>query len=104
MSRAAANYTQLHVVDGRTPGPDGLPLSPFARFAERIMRGGHVRDEDCVAEQPRRLTDGAKTLAELPAGASSLLLADGRILVAHPERGTYRINRDGSVDVLGGGA
>lgn len=29
----------LNIVDGSMRGPDGLPLSPFARFADRIRNG-----------------------------------------------------------------
>lgn len=36
----------LQIVPGSTIGPDGQPLSAFARFAKRIMDGGTLRDED----------------------------------------------------------
>lgn len=44
----------LPIVPGSTIGPDGQPLSPFARFAKRIMDGGTVRDEDVrIVDEPR---------------------------------------------------
>lgn len=41
---------QLHVIEGTTPGEDGRPIDPFARFSSRIMQGGTLDDDLSGAE------------------------------------------------------
>ena len=37
--------TPLRIVDGSTPGPDGQPVDRFARFADRVIKGGTLDDD-----------------------------------------------------------
>lgn len=60
----------LHIVDGSTRGPDGLPLSAFARFAERIRDGAPPHFE--IGSHAAAALN-VETLAELQADGSRLL-------------------------------
>lgn len=70
----------LHIVDGFARGPDGEMLSPFARFADRFMRGG-------VAEAPAEGTSPHAKAQPIP------VISNG---VEQP----LLIREDGSVTVL----
>lgn len=74
--RRGGHAAPLQVIDGDTIGPDGRPLSAFARFAERIKSPAGV--EVSVA----------------------LLLGDGSILLAGAEGPPRRVHADGTVEAL----